>query len=263
MPDHAEQFGDRPGGVQGSALVGTLRDVRLRDVSADRRERWKDVTKYGQPESARVRGVDRRVHQAEAGDSATVAGREQQRQPATHRQTTDEGALALRAEVVERALHRLVPVLPSGLVQLLPGRTVTGQPWHRHSEPVALELVGPGPHRRRIAGEPVEQAAPRAGRTRPGTARPRAGPARNRPQRRTGRGSDGWTAPATIAGCRWGAGAATLPARSSPPHARRRRAVAPSVRARAVGSPPSEGSHGQRADTKVWATGGLRCSTGS
>ncbi len=91
------------------------------------------------------------------GHVGTVLGRQSEGEAAAHGQATDHDLLAVGPQLLEGALHLGVPVRPAGPVELLPARPVAGQARHRHGVPLLGEVLGPGPHRGRRAGEAVAQ----------------------------------------------------------------------------------------------------------
>ena len=74
---------------------------------------------------------------------------------AAHRQADGDDGVVLGGELVVRALDRGDPVGPRDLVEVLPARAVAGQQRHLDGVPARGEVLGPRPHRHRVAGETV------------------------------------------------------------------------------------------------------------
>jgi hypothetical protein len=85
------------------------------------------MAQHRQHEPVWTLGVHGRVDNHHAGQVGVFFG-EPQRQRATHRQSHHEYLVAAFLQVGEDAREFRVPILPTGLVHLLPGRPVAGQP---------------------------------------------------------------------------------------------------------------------------------------
>jgi hypothetical protein len=99
--------------------------------------------------------ADGRVHEHQSGHLTPAVGSEPQREGATHGESAHHDLVAVGPELLERPLHLAVPVGVGRAVQLLPGGAVAREPGYGDAEAVAREVLAPGTHRSRGAGEPL------------------------------------------------------------------------------------------------------------
>ena len=136
-----------------------------------------------------------------------MVGGQSQAQRAAHRQADGHDRVVLGGELVVRPLDRRDPVGPRDLVEVLPAGAVAGQQRHLDGVPARGEVLGPRPHRHRVAGEPVldEHADPAtAGELGSGRRRHRGdeGGVQGRRRARRGTGSSRRTVCTTLLGGR-------------------------------------------------------------
>src|SRR5664280_2796223 len=154
------QPGQGPGCLERQSVVPALSDPRFVDVvhhPGKRRDEWRQQR---QEPGVLALGDELGVHHDYPGHLAAPLLGQPQAQRSADRQPHHEHVVAPAAQTVEVALQLGVPILPMGLVELLPAGAVPGQPRSGHGETSSGEVVTPRAHTPGTAGGAVAEHRP-------------------------------------------------------------------------------------------------------
>jgi hypothetical protein len=154
---HPPERTQRVEGAERGAVVAVLVATGALDVVADAGDRRHHPFEHRGQHQPPVGGRHRRVDEEEPGHLRGPLLGEAQREAPAHGQPGHEDLCTGVAQVGQGPCGLAVPVMPRGRIHLLPRGAVAGEPGDAYGHALGGEVLPPGTHGGRRAGEPVQQ----------------------------------------------------------------------------------------------------------